>query len=876
MKKRAWLTILGSLAIACSGESSTDLTPKDDAGGGASGSGGTAAYGGTGGGTGGTSGGTGGTSGGTGGTSGGTGGTSQDGGGTGGQDGSVDASEEADTGCLSVQVPAAKPKGAMYIMADKSGSMSGNLWTWQSSGLKEFFGSSGAAGLSVALSYLPRNGECESEDPTCSGKTYAKPLVPLGELPGHAAALSTLIDSLSPDGCTPTQDALNGLLLSASAHRENRRDLAFGAVFLSDGMPCCGMCPCEDAACMSAIPQPYAADGLPTFAIYVDPDAAAVLNSVAVEGGTGTAYNGTSGAPAITNALLDIGNRIVACKYTLPEVPEGGAIAHPDNVVALVDQAPLARVAGPSGCANGGWYLDSEAAPGKIVLCPNTCNLVEATPGASLEWLVSCGPGLDGGTDGGTCGGPSDACPGAPIALTGSGLNDRIGSATGNTSALCDDASGSCGPGNAPDAVYAITPNVDGRAFVTLAGAAGWDAVLYARTACGNADSEISCSDSFVPGTPGEETLQFPVFAGETYFFFVDGYMGATGAFTLDVRVSPKQCGNGVIEGDEECDDGNDIDEDLCTNSCTINPAPAGDVCPGLAVPLTGTGLETRTASVSGDTTNMGADYAGSCGSSSGAPDQVFAVTPDVDGTLTAALDPPSSPFDAVLYARTSCNDPASQIACHDALSPGQDRLEFPVQAGTTYYLFVDGYSTHAGPFRLDISVTPAYCGNGIVEGTEQCDDGGNLPNDGCDPNCQFEPQGPEDLCPGKQLVLTDTAGTWMGTASGTTTYLTAGYQSTCGSAGTAPDAVYNFIVPINGELRVALPTAQTKFDSVLYLRSGACEGTGSSAVACDDNIGDGGEEILMSVLAGEVYWVFVDGYSGHSGAYLLEVGVTP
>jgi cysteine-rich repeat protein len=28
-------------------------------------------------------------------------------------------------------------------------------------------------------------------------------------------------------------------------------------------------------------------------------------------------------------------------------------------------------------------------------------------------------------------------------------------------------------------------------------------------------------------------------------------------------------CGNGVVEGDEECDDGNDVDTDACTNACT-------------------------------------------------------------------------------------------------------------------------------------------------------------------------------------------------------------------------------------------------------------------------------------------------------------------
>lgn len=31
----------------------------------------------------------------------------------------------------------------------------------------------------------------------------------------------------------------------------------------------------------------------------------------------------------------------------------------------------------------------------------------------------------------------------------------------------------------------------------------------------------------------------------------------------------PAECGNGVVEGDEDCDDANEIDNDFCTNACT-------------------------------------------------------------------------------------------------------------------------------------------------------------------------------------------------------------------------------------------------------------------------------------------------------------------
>ncbi|MCA9714936.1 MAG: DUF4215 domain-containing protein, partial [Myxococcales bacterium] len=40
-------------------------------------------------------------------------------------------------------------------------------------------------------------------------------------------------------------------------------------------------------------------------------------------------------------------------------------------------------------------------------------------------------------------------------------------------------------------------------------------------------------------------------------------------------RFSTTLCGDGVVEGDEQCDDGNDVDEDDCTTACA--PATCGD-----------------------------------------------------------------------------------------------------------------------------------------------------------------------------------------------------------------------------------------------------------------------------------------------------------
>ncbi|NCQ59761.1 MAG: DUF4215 domain-containing protein, partial [Myxococcales bacterium] len=53
----------------------------------------------------------------------------------------------------------------------------------------------------------------------------------------------------------------------------------------------------------------------------------------------------------------------------------------------------------------------------------------------------------------------------------------------------------------------------------------------------------------------------------------------------------------------------------------------------------------------------------------------------------------------------------------------------------------------------------PAICGDGVVEGTESCDDGGTAAGDGCDPTCNFEPG---YVCTGSPSVCVPDCGDGM------------------------------------------------------------------------------------------------------------------
>lgn len=63
-------------------------------------------------------------------------------------------------------------------------------------------------------------------------------------------------------------------------------------------------------------------------------------------------------------------------------------------------------------------------------------------------------------------------------------------------------------------------------------------------------------------------------------------------------------------------------------------------------------------------------------------------------------------------------------------------------QTTTVTFVFeVDGGTVGIGPGTLDVLIDVVFkvCGNGIMEGTEQCDDGNALDGDGCSSTCQLE-----------------------------------------------------------------------------------------------------------------------------------------
>ncbi len=144
----------------------------------------------------------------------------------------------------------------------------------------------------------------------------------------------------------------------------------------------------------------------------------------------------------------------------------------------------------------------------------------------------------------------------------------------------------------------------------------------------------------------------------------------------------------------------------------------------------------------SGLTTNAADDYDAVCpfeGSES--PDVVYAYTPVSGGAI--AIDLCGSDYDTKVFVYDIA---MNVVACNDDFYPSGDqvcgayasKIEYlEVQAGTTYYIIVDGYDGESGAYQLAVAPATAAgleCPAGLrVEGEPPPDAGGDdVFNGGC------------------------------------------------------------------------------------------------------------------------------------------------
>ncbi len=238
-------------------------------------------------------------------------------------------------------------------------------------------------------------------------------------------------------------------------------------------------------------------------------------------------------------------------------------------------------------------------------------------------------------------------------------------------------------------------------------------------------------------------------------------------SYVVDIVVSAPACGDTIVQLGEECDDGNLINGDGCEDDCTVTPVCGdgsiqtgeecddggttnGDGCDSLCQFEGNVCVETEVNNTiaqanvgpmctawNGAITTIGdVDYYAVNVTTAGS--RINAEIVDIGGVTNTC----PSLFDSQLYlfnamgTQLAYDDDDGFNACSIFTAvgdPGASNL-----APGTYYLAVHEYNDDgtSPPYRLNVNVVAPGCGDGTLQGTEQCDDGNLVDGDGCSSTC--------------------------------------------------------------------------------------------------------------------------------------------
>ncbi len=286
----------------------------------------------------------------------------------------------------------------------------------------------------------------------------------------------------------------------------------------------------------------------------------------------------------------------------------------------------------------------------------------------------------------------------------------------------------------------------------------------------------------------------------------------------------PGDCGDGEVNGDEECDDGNADDVDNCTNDCKIPTCGDGSVQSGEECD-------------DGNFDDTDACVAGCSSAGCG------------DGLLQVGVE--------------DCDDGNQDNgdSCSSDCKAGQGCGNGAVEMGEECD---DGNASNA-----DACLTTCFeatCGDGYAQlGVEECDDGNPDDGDFCTNDCKLN--NPVSYgCPGIAL------GVGLNMDNGLTGDPTPAMDTAQGSCGglDAPEIVYAVTPTDTGTLVVTMSGLEGS-DPVLYARSTDCNG-GMELGCSDSSFAGGTEQVVFPVIAGTEYYVFADAYPGNAGKFSLDL----
>lgn len=300
----------------------------------------------------------------------------------------------------------------------------------------------------------------------------------------------------------------------------------------------------------------------------------------------------------------------------------------------------------------------------------------------------------------------------ALLALTFACGEARPGPTVGTPCESCADAA--AGSGNSGGSASGAAGSVSDAGLAGAGGADAGDAGTFPSAECGNGVQE------------GEEECDGSDFGGLSCasFGYSEGVLGCN-ACSADVR---------ACSGTEVCSDGADNDGDGSADCADADCAAACEDFCSAPTPL----LEAQTAV--GQIAGQNAIASSSCGPSGDSARVVFAYTPAYTGVAEAFLSGATAPL--ALSAHDSCGPSASELDCSNGVGGSSERfLTLAVTQGVPLYLVVESAGSDLpSSFQLVAASREVACGDGYADLAEECDDGNFSDSDGCSNSCVFQP----------------------------------------------------------------------------------------------------------------------------------------
>ncbi len=301
--------------------------------------------------------------------------------------------------CQGIENAATKIPVSMFIQIDKSGSMAdNNKWGNAKNAFTTFFKDPAAQdGLNVALRFWP-DGGCDPN--SCSTQACSQPQVPVGPLSdaSHVQQLVNLFNSKSPGGLTPMSAALAGAELWAVNQQtmaEKKEKVV--VILMTDGEPTA--CDQNINNIAGIADKAFQQKGILTFAVGLQGSKETDMNTIAKGGHTTKAFligNGNAEADLLA-ALKKIQDSVVACTYAMPESPDATQSIDPNQVNITYTpgaggSVDFTQVGGEGSCGSDetAWFYDDPNHPAAIILCPKTCDKVQADQKAKIKVVLGC------------------------------------------------------------------------------------------------------------------------------------------------------------------------------------------------------------------------------------------------------------------------------------------------------------------------------------------------------------------------------------------------------------------------------------------------------------------------------------------------------